>query len=365
MAAPRSTLAHREGSFVDDIRTIERRREPRAEKNARIRARCAAEIGFLKHGAYTPVRGRVVGELETYDGYAPTTVRRAITRYRNALREAFGSDHVSLTYMKLPQKQQKALNAEYAATIFKQHHALRPIDPDELVAVARRLIALPYDEPALSVAAGLFLPTGRRPIEIMVTGDFERVSKDRLVFSGQAKRTKHGYDTPEAQPYEIPVLVDAGDVLKAFYAVRERYTDTKLAGKTDEEASSTFRKWLGDYAKRSFFDDVSPKPNALSPKELRAAYATIAYEWYAPRNITANAFFSRILGHSIGDLETSFSYQKFYNRRSKRKFERAFRESAEELLSYLEQHRCAATDDKIALYDAEKIAKVKALLKHL
>jgi hypothetical protein len=59
----------------------------------------------------------------------------------------------------------------------------------------------------------------------------------------------------------------------------------------------------------------------MMPKDLRAAYATIAWEWFAPPHIAQSAYNARILGHSELDLVTVQSYIDFYplgHKRSKR-----------------------------------------------
>jgi hypothetical protein len=50
----------------------------------------------------------------------------------------------------------------------------------------------------------------------------------------------------------------------------------------------------------------------LTPKDLRAAYAEIAFNYFAPPTITKLAFFHQVLGHSPTEDTSAMSYLRFY-----------------------------------------------------
>jgi len=84
----------------------------------------------------------------------------------------------------------------------------------------------------------------------------------------------------------------------------------------------------------------------MMPKDLRAAYATIAWEWFAPPHIAQSAYIARILGHSELDLVTVQSYIDFYPLGHKRDFQRAHRAGLRDAINQLAQLTQAEPDER-------------------
>lgn len=353
------------------------------KKRDAIRALCMGERNFLKNAKYIK-RG---DETKTPVTLSIARRHNLLVRYRAAITERFGEDHPALEYMRLTGTttieqdgkqvevpEHEARNAVTREDVIARHVDRRPIDADAhidraFVILEATKAGLP--RPVLSIAAALIAVTGRRPIEILLTGEFKRVKKaDRtlfdssipaakrwtLLFDGQAKT--RGAESARNEPYEIPVLADPELVLHVFKQLRERYD---LSGLTSKQVSDRTSKELGGYAKRSFLD-AAKTAQPLNPKALRAAYATIAYEWYAPDAQSWNSYTARLLGHSAQDLVTSFSYDQFWPVGSKREYERHIHAAARETLKLLRDRRSNEDDPVQARFLDEKIAAVERRL---
>lgn len=325
-----------------------------------IRALCLGERNFLKNAKYIK-RG---DDTRTPVKLSVTRRHKLITLYRNAIREAFGPNHPALEYLVLSDEEQDARNAAKRETVIARHHARRPVDADRHVAAALEILERHETAgAALDLAGALIAVTGRRPIEMLLTGDFRAVDAPdatlfepslrrrwTLQFSGQAKT--RGAESAQNAPYEIPVLAPPSLILDAFKTLRRRYN---CEGLTSQQVGDRAWKELGKYTKGRFTDRTG---EAIKPSELRAAYATIAYEIYAPERQSWNAYAARILGHSAADLVTSFSYDQFYPVGSKRQYAREIRNATRETLALLQEQRRRESDPVKAGYLDEKIANV-------
>lgn len=288
-----------------------------------------AGVGRLRRPAAIAARCR--RELQAIaEGRALTSFRRLVSRYRVAIAAAHGRDHPSLTVFRLSERDQETVQAEYRKTVMARHTARRPLHIGNLVATARsildRAIADPRHVPPLELAGALIALTGRRTIEVIRdrtrAGDFQPAKLNRrerkalgvddgfaLIFYGQRKRK-----TAPVEPYAIPTLTRAHDVVAGVMTLRMR---RHVQMQTDEEAGSA--SWLlGKYCAGVLPTQISPgyfdeHGLPLTPKDLRAAYALACYESFAPRHVSRNAYYARILGHGENDLTTSLSYDVFYS----------------------------------------------------
>jgi len=337
------------------------------KSRAHIRAICLGERNFLKNAKFVK-RGLDPKDEANKSTLAIATRHKLLTRYRAAIVERFGPDHPALEYMVLSDEEQDARNEHTRATIVAKHTSRRPIDADAHIGKAIEILEAVLNGgtlPALKIAAALIAVTGRRPIEILQCGEFKKAKapdttlfdssiapKKRwaLVFAGQAKT--RGADSAQNEPYEIPVLAPPALIQTVFTALRKRYN---LQGLTSEQVGNRTSKELGQYAKEVFRDREG---GTIGPKQLRAAYATIAYEFYAPEKLSWNVYTARILGHSVNDLVTSFSYDQFYPVGSKREYDRAIRNATRETLDALREQRRREPDETRAGYIDEKIANV-------
>jgi hypothetical protein len=345
--------------FIRDISAI-----PVAD-TGRIWSRCLNEINYLKNRKNFLVREGYEAERRSRSDealYAITTIRRSLSRYRMAVRAALGESHPALRYLKPSIDDQAAVKEAQLEKTLADQTDLRPIDGEDLT---DRAVALLDHRAPLIVAAALMLLTGRRKIEILRTGHLSAVPaganvsenappEHTLVFDGQAKT--RGAVSAQTAPYPIPVLAEPQLVLDAFARLRDTYDCANL---TNEQVHNRTSKTLNGYVAQFFSDDAG---NAMMPKDLRAAYATIAWEWFAPPHIAQSAYFARILGHSELDLVTVQAYIDFYPLGHKRDFQRSYRAGLRDAINQIAQLAQTETDERKKLLLQERRAQFQTAL---
>lgn len=230
---------------------------------------------------------------------ALTSTRRAVTRYRNAIKD-LSDTHLGLKYFKLTREEQSTVKSATRSQVYSDHTNLRPIDPDELIIKACSLLS---STSYLNIGLGLMLLTGRRSTEVLKTAQMYQLSEESVIFSGQLK-TK-GSDNAQTNPYEIPVLTESRVVVHALAKLRDM---KDFSGLTNDQVHSRANKSLNEYVKKHFGQII---PN-VKLKDLRSAYATICHHFYCPSRVSQTAYFADVLGHSKEDLTTAQSYQDFY-----------------------------------------------------
>lgn len=181
----------------------------------------------------------------------------------------------------------------------------------------------PVDSTMAAIAPltfALCAATGRRPIEVLVQGEFHpirlsggKVDPHRLQFSGQAK--KRGGD-PD-QLYTIYTLAPANVVLSAIATLRTlpQVASLPQTEGVDNDTRSLNAKINGRVAPplnafaKDFFGD-----NKRTLKDTRAIYARICYQlWFHRdprwRSADEDVFFAELLGHD--DETTQMHYKQF------------------------------------------------------
>lgn len=159
--------------------------------------------------------------------------------------------------------------------------------------------------------------TGRRPIEIISLGRFERVDDHRLRFFGQAKKRDEGRD----QGILIYSLYPTDLVMKAFNGLRELPYTQELAlleqenmRSVEERIANRVSNYLNQLA-RVVFAGVSEGRRLY---DTRAIYARICKErWFDhdPRwqRINEDAFYSELLGHDDPAAQLNYKSIKLAN----------------------------------------------------
>lgn len=251
----------------------------------------------------TDLKTLVKTELEYLDNELTlSSKKRALTRYRNAIRSALGSDCEVLKIFKLTREESNDLKLADKTQIRNTSDNQIALNLEDFLNTA---IALIVDRKSYTkVSAGLFALTGRRPIEILKTGSFQIISDDWVTFTGQAKKSKSSNDL-ESKPFDIPVLSDSKTILEALNFIRSSRDFSELS---NDDIHSKTSKTLNDTCKK-YFAGIIPDP---SPKMLRKAYGEVATHWFKPDSQEKNAFLSDILGHETLDIATSQTYKQFY-----------------------------------------------------
>lgn len=252
-------------------------------------------------------------EMASMGDKAQATVISYITKYRNAIREAFGDDHPMLRIAAgTPQLYDEARKAKMAKIAVKHGSLITFENYSEVMRRCRRYL---LSSDPLTIGIGLIGTTGRRPFEVFTQAELtpapygKGVSKWSVLFNGQAK-TKQGEGTKFGVTYEIPVLEQSRIVLDAYHRLRDSSDGKLWLGMSVDDFSSDARLPLRD-AMIAKFEDVWPKEEPPKPYGLRHLYAEIAYRNFAPPRVTKNSYFAAILGHNNNDLETSLSYMSY------------------------------------------------------
>lgn len=167
------------------------------------------------------------------------------------------------------------------------------------------------------LAFALAAVSGRRMIEIISTGQFKKIGKYKVAFSGQAKKRTE----KENFEREIYLLIDSNlfirkvkllrslPALKDIYEVIENnYAEGRLIRNEKVVINSVYSRSLNSFAKNFFNDDRRVF------KDTRSLYARIVYEIYFKHdkrwaNVDEDVFFSEILGHD--DDNTQLHYKQF------------------------------------------------------
>ncbi|MEU3400793.1 protelomerase family protein [Streptomyces filamentosus] len=242
---------------------------------------------------------------ETGELYAMTTTRSLITGYRSVLKAELGEDAPVLEKFRHSAAHVAQYRRHQREQREERHRNQRPLNGQEHIERAVALVN--YNAKVrwsnAAAIAGVVALTGRRPYEVGCVGGFEPDSADvvQVMFSEQTKTR----ETERAgSPYSIPVLAERDLVLETVARIREE-VDPALDNKT---YSQRFGKEVGLVSKRTF-TDAERQP--ITPRELRQAYAAVAYRKFARSNISAVQFYNDILGHQ-SDMNATLFYFDFY-----------------------------------------------------
>ena len=273
------------------------------------------------------------------DNLALSSLRSAITQYRNAIRTRFDDavlpvsykdkattkpSHVAIKYLCLS-KQEKT---NYCKNEIERKNRYLSGDArliicnhDDLIDKATQLLD---SESIYDLASGLLLLTGRRATEIMKTACFQVIDDNHVLFSGQLKNEKCGIKAHNARDnFVIPVLANSQKIVNALNKIREL---KPLQDKTEKEVNSLVSNTLGKAVKRNlsgFLKVAIYQENGyslrdydfLEPKNLRSMYVHIANEKITKFPVL-HSFAIDVLGHSNNqsvdnymefDLEVNFS----------------------------------------------------------
>lgn len=175
--------------------------------------------------------------------------------------------------------------------------AVRKISINSYLAWMDRILTNHSDHDWQNIAIALALATGRRPIELFVTGKFVEPEKHGVTFVGQAK-TKMS----TSAPYRIPVLHDVDTIQLALKRMRRLLKVPKDA--THDDVNKMTAKALSLRMKGVFGN------KAVEFYALRAAYARVCVKrFYSAKNGTEEVFLASILGHNENDVATVQHYK--------------------------------------------------------
>jgi len=217
----------------------------------------------------------------------------------------------------------------------------REVDVDRYLEIGLRLL---QSNNVWEIATGLIVMSGRRPTEILYSGDFtiKKTSKPdylqtdyAIYFSGQLKQK----DSQHSDEFWIGTLVSAREFLKifqkfrAFPQMREHHIQAekmKAEGQTDEQIHRFFNNKLQSITRviNKNFDWLLKNDGEEEITEigkcskLRAIYSRLITERDCPKSINQILFAAWMCGHitdttklkdkDLIHITTTLSYQSFY-----------------------------------------------------
>lgn len=190
----------------------------------------------------------------------------------------------------------------------------------DAVAVLDQALELLESDSYVSKVAGLYLLTGRRHEEILITGLFDQPlfdhednllrewlesDMDAALFSGQVKR-KDNNDNP----YNIPLLTPLEKVQSATLWLRtHKPHQIGQRPKGSKELGLKVRKIFQD---SQLLPIPAGKDDYLNPHNLRSAYSAICWQLYRNSNVALNCtediFVKAIMGHLEESTQSAQAY---------------------------------------------------------
>lgn len=242
-------------------------------------------------------------EVEYLRNSYPTlaSLKSGFTQYRKHLKTLSPElAALCLESFKLSAVEFKEFKTAYILSVKKRNYnQTKIVDVDDCILKAEKLIK---EKSYYSVILGLCLLTGRRSAEIATSAKFSYIDDETLLFEGQLKTKTRG----EIAPYQIPVLSDTNDIIKALEYIRTKQPDLI---DNPELFHNRCSKALSVRVKRHFSDFIDRSPKV---KDLRPIYAIITHSTLERKGVSVKTYISDILGHGELDQTTGESYTDFY-----------------------------------------------------
>jgi hypothetical protein len=297
-----------------------------------IKALCHEELDYLRRELKLKTIYSKQGYPVGVEGDA-RRLKQQVSIYRNAIRQLECNSknstpvivdgeslrlHKALKSFNLADYEKKDVSSRDRKRV-KKDKRNRP-SFDAITVIDKSLELLDSDS-YISKITGLYLLTGRRHVEILVSGKFEEfddtysddsITKDWLdlefesaLFSGQAKRK-----SKEDIPYNIPLLAPFDIIENSIEWLR-----VNKPHKLNERPKGS--KELGLKVRKIFQDsDLLPPPSGkdlyLNPHNLRSAYCAICWQLFRYSdlgdNCTEDLFIKEIMGHLEDSTESAQAY---------------------------------------------------------
>ena len=284
-----------------------------------LRRELAIKIKFSEHGYPVGVDGdarRLKTQVSAYRSAIkslPTNSKNATAKIKQG-RQVY--QHKALRFFNLADYEKSDVTKRDRSRV-RQDKTDRP--SFDAVAVIEQAKALLLSESYVSKVAGLYLLTGRRHGEILITCKFDdplfdtptepildewlEFEIESALFSGQTKR-KNNQDIP----YNIPILAPLEIVQEAIAWLR-----TNKPHKLGQRPKGS--KELGVKVRKEFGELLpipSGKDSYLNPHNLRSAYSAICWQLYRiseySTRCTEDIFIKAIMGHNEHTTESAQSY---------------------------------------------------------
>lgn len=233
-------------------------------------------------------------------------------------------NHEIMYHLTMDQNEQSAIKIKSDYSLKNKKRNAVTVDYKKYLNAINEILSRPDDvfysdkrKTIAPLAFALAAVSGRRMIEIILTGQFKKISKYKILFSGQVKKRTED----ETFEREIYTLIDSNLFIKKIKLLRalpalknidDLISDNALEGRLIRNdkivINSVFSRYLNDFTK-IFFND-----RQRVFKDTRSIYARIVYEKYFKNDsrwtsVDEDVFFAEILGHD--DDETQLHYKQF------------------------------------------------------
>jgi integrase len=301
-------------------------------KVVEIKILCNQELDYLRRELSIKVKFSENGYPVGVDGDA-RRLKTQVSAYRKAIKALPTNSQNSISKIKQGRQvyQHKAIKyfnlQDYEKQdVTKRDRSRVTLDKTnrpsfDAVAVIEKAQELLESESYVIKVAGLYLLTGRRHGELLITGKFDDPLSDipvnpilddwlandmeSALFSGQTKRKNN-----EDIPYNIPILAEKETIIEAI-----AYLRTHKPHKPGQRPKGS--KELGVKVRKEFQDtNLLPIPagknDYLNPHNLRSAYSAICWQLYRASQYstrcTEDLFIKAIMGHTEDTTESAQSY---------------------------------------------------------
>ncbi len=221
--------------------------------------------------------------------------------YEQKTKTGLVKQHLAMQYMSYPSDFHTERTAPTVVKKQEQRRNLETINcVDEYLKTINTLLK---SDDYREITAGLIAATGRRPIEILKTGEFKQLGQYEVMFAGQAK-TKGEI----RNAYRAFTLVESSKVIDAFAILRRLPEIKKLQKMSLATIDSGRNSQINSKVKEYFSPLVKPPAGELelSAKNLRAIYAAIAIYLFCSTKQSTNQFITERLGHTSDATATSY-----------------------------------------------------------
>ncbi len=212
--------------------------------------------------------------------------------------------HIALKWMNYSSEFHQQRQAPTQAKSKAQRRSRVAFEPQPVIDAA---VAALSSSSTWEVAAAIILLTGRRPTEILKSGDFTQVGAYQLEFSGQLKNRS------KETTYEIYCLARSHLLIDAFTRFRRIASVRELQEAENTAVDSRLNATVNRAVRAVFSEDVLPAPLGeaqLSAKNLRAAYVNMAYHLFGIPETSIGSFAEDFLGHQ--NAGSAASYEDYY-----------------------------------------------------
>lgn len=308
--------------FIEQLKPLTRLNEIKVVCNQELdylRNELGIETTYSNNGYPNGVKGDA-RRLKTQVSAYRKAIASLDVNSKNAVRKVINGEkvykHKALRYFNLAKHEKNDVNTRDRSRVRLDKTNRHSFNAVAVIEQAKELLK---SSSYISKVAGLYLLTGRRHEEILITGKFENpffnTQDETLIsgwlefdiesslFSGQVKR-KSKLDIP----YNIPLLAPLADIHTAIEWLRvNKPHESGQRPKGSKELGIKVRKAFGE-----LLPIPSGKDVYLNPHNLRSAYCAICWQLYRHSNATYNCtediFIKAIMGHTEETTQSAQSY---------------------------------------------------------